>query len=210
MNLFFRAAQNTEESPLRSWRWHELPRLSSLLHPLWYHKTYIRAEDEIFRCTTCWKGHSPVKCCFLPRNPFKKSDTSFNPQGSSCHLTFLHTENERMYTLFFFLFNKVLDVPKVLEPFWPSSGELISYKCTAADNIASTNNEIASSAISPTCVETHSSCYNDQLSITPMFSISGDCQYKHNFPVELINSRFPINFVWNRIPTQNSCINFCS
>lgn len=70
-------------------------------------------------------------------------------------------------TPFFFFppsLNKVPDVPKLLESFWPSSGELISYKCTAADNIASTKNEIASSAISPTSVETHSSCYNDQLS----------------------------------------------
>lgn len=175
MNSFFHAAQNTEESPLRSWRWHETflqpSTFSSPLHPLWYHKAYIRAEDEIFHCTTRWKGHSPLKCHFLSRNPFKKSDTSFYPQGSStwnvaCQLTFLHTQNKHVYTLFFFppSLNKVPDVPKLLESFWPSSGELISYKCTAADNIASTKNEIASSAISPTSVETHSSCYNDQLS----------------------------------------------
>lgn len=35
-----------------------LPTFSSSLHPLWYHKAFIRAEAEIFHYTTCWKGHS--------------------------------------------------------------------------------------------------------------------------------------------------------
>lgn len=131
-----------------------LPPFSSLSYTLWYHNAFIRVGSQDFHCTTYRKRPPPSKCHFLPRNPFKKPNTSFYPLGTwtwnvACHPTFLRTQNEQMNALLFFpsSLDKVPAVLKVLGPFRPSNSELISYKCTAVDNKASTNKEIASSSI---------------------------------------------------------------